>query len=94
MSAASPRVTGPAVRLLHRAVGRDGRLVFGAVACSPGCRVGVTVTDRRGRVARRRLKIDTVGALALARGARLARGPVEIRVIVDGRPVASGRSRR
>lgn len=94
VSATSARVTGPAVRLLSRAVGREGRLVFGTVRCSAECRVTLTVTDRRDRKARRRFVVETTGVLALDRGARLARGPVEVRVTVDGRAVASGSSRR
>jgi hypothetical protein len=74
----------------RRALRERGRIVIGRVRCEATCRVQLSVSDGR-RTVKRSLKARGSQELAILR--RLRPGTLKVRVMVDGRTVAGGRTR-
>ncbi len=81
-----PAASRPLVTIRARAVRRAGRLVVGRAACATRCTLQLTVVGGGRKAIRRTLRVT--GARDLVVPAR--RGRLSVRVVVDGKLIASG----
>jgi hypothetical protein len=85
---AKPEVAPPTATLRSRALRRNHQLSLARVTCAAACKVKLTVTGG-GKTLRRTLSVTGTKALTIPP----RRGRLKVKVVVDGKTLASGFSR-
>jgi hypothetical protein len=85
---AKPEVAPPTATLRSRALRRNHRLSLARVTCVTACKVNLTVSGG-GKTVRRTLTVTGTAALTIAP----RHGRLKVKVVVDGKTLASGYSR-
>jgi len=83
------KVKAPSASIRARAVRRNGRLVVGRVRCETRCTVRLRVSGGNRRKVDRTFVMTGVKRLTVP----VRRGKLAVKVTVDGKPLASGRTR-